>query len=58
MQTNKQGGARVNAGRPKKKKTEKSIIMSASVSAENKSTIEIIHGSLTEFIKTTLKNRI
>jgi hypothetical protein len=57
MQTNKQGGSRVNAGRPKKK-TDKTVIMSASVSAENKTVIELIHGSLTEFIKTTLKNRI
>ena len=50
------GGARPNAGRPKKKKTDKNIVMSASVSAENKKAIEIIYGSLTGFIKANLKN--
>lgn len=53
---NKPGGARPNAGRPKKKKTDKTIVMSASVSAENKTTIELIYGSLTGFIKANLKN--
>lgn len=56
MQTKKQGGARPNAGRPKKKTTEKTVVMSASVSAENKKAIEIIYGTLTGFIKSNLKN--
>lgn len=54
--TKKSGGARPNAGRPKKKTTEKTVIMSASVSAENKETIDVIYGSLTGFIKANLKN--
>ena len=54
--TKKPGGARLNAGRPKKKKTEKTVIMSASVSAENKTAIEVLYGSLTGFIKANLKN--
>lgn len=52
----KSGGARPNAGRPKKKKTEKTVVMSASVSAENKTAIELLYGSLTGFIKANLKN--
>lgn len=54
--TKKQGGARLNAGR--KKKTNKAVVMSASVSAEDKKVIELIHGSLTEFVKANLKNNV
>jgi hypothetical protein len=55
MMKNKPGGKRPNAGRPKKK-TEKTVVMSASVSAENKTAIETLYGSLTGFIKANLKN--
>lgn len=55
-QNGKHGGRRKGAGRPKKEKTAKTVIMSASVSAENKTAIELLYGSLTGFIKANLKN--